>query len=102
MPETGRRILFAMPTVVFFTQPGCLPCELLKVYLEATGTVFEERDISTDTVARREMSERHGSNETPTLVVMSGEIREVIIGFDPARLDRLLTPAPSSDAVIEP
>ena len=31
--------------VLFFTQPGCLSCELMKVFLEAQEITFEERDI---------------------------------------------------------
>jgi glutaredoxin len=87
--------------IVFFTQPGCLSCELMKLFLETKEIAFEERDISTDLDARRTMTEQHGSGETPTLVIFSGELREVIIGFDPVRLDRLLDPAPSSDSVTE-
>jgi glutaredoxin len=88
--------------IVFFTQPGCLSCELTKVFLQAKEIVFEERDISTDVDARRIMTEQHGSGETPTLVIFSGELQQVIIGFDPVRLDQLLDPAPSSDSVTEP
>ena len=32
--------------VLFFTQPGCLSCELMKVFLEAKEIPFEERDIA--------------------------------------------------------
>jgi glutaredoxin len=87
--------------VLFFTQPGCLSCELMKVFLEAKGIAFEERDISTDLEARRTMTEEHDSTETPTLVIFSGETIEVIIGFDPVRLDQFLDPASSSDSVTE-
>jgi glutaredoxin len=91
--------------IVFFTQPGCLSCELMKVYLEAKEIIFEECDISTDSDARREMTERHGSGETPTLVMFSAsvpdQVANVVVGFDPALLDRLLEPARSSDAVAE-
>jgi glutaredoxin len=87
--------------VLFFTQPGCLSCELMRVFLEAKEIAFEELDISTDLEARRVMTEQHGSGETPTLVIFSGEMREVVIGFDPVRLDHLLDPAPSSDSVTE-
>lgn len=83
--------------IVLYTQPGCLSCELLRVYLEARQLAFEERDISTDFEARRAMTETYDSNETPTLVIDG----EPIIGFDPALLDELLDPAPSSDAVPE-
>jgi glutaredoxin len=87
--------------VLLFTQPGCLSCELMKVFLEAKEITFEERDISSDFEARREMTEQHDSSETPTLVIVSGETMEVIVGFDPVRLDRFLDSAPSSDSVTE-
>jgi glutaredoxin len=87
--------------VLFFTQPGCLSCELMKVFLGAKGIAFEERDISTDFEARRAMTEQYDSSETPTLVILFDEKEEVIIGFDPVRLDQFLDPASSSDSVTE-
>ena len=65
--------------------------------LQAKEIAFEERDISADLEARREMTEQLDSTETPTLVIFSGETTEVIVGFDPVRLDQLLDPASSSD-----
>jgi glutaredoxin 3 len=87
--------------VLLFTQPGCLSCELMRVFLEAKEIVFEERDISTDLEARREMTEEHDSVETPTIVILAGDTYEVVVGFDPVRLDQLLDPAPSSDSVTD-
>jgi glutaredoxin len=87
------------PRVLFFSQPGCLSCELMKVFLEARGVAFEERDISADVEARRIMMEEYDSSETPTLVIWSGEVPEVVLGFEPARLDRLLDEVQSSDSV---
>ncbi len=84
--------------ILFFTQPGCLSCELMRVYLEAHELSFEELDISNDVEARRAMSEKYRSNETPTIVIDA----EVITGFDPVRLDQLLDTAPSSDSVTKP
>jgi glutaredoxin 3 len=87
--------------VLFFTQPGCFFCELMKTYLEAREVAYEERDISTDSEARRQMVEDCGSDQTPTLLILFEETAEIVAGFDPERLDRLLAPAPSSDAVTE-
>jgi len=87
--------------ILLFTQPGCLSCELMKVYLEARQIVFEERDVSADAEARREMRDDHDSAETPTMVFISDEAYEVIVGFDPVRLDQLFDAAPSSDAAAE-
>lgn len=83
--------------ILFFTQPGCISCELMRVFLEARQIAFEERDISADSEARRAMTEQHGSRETPTLVVFTGAAQEVIVGFDPVRLDQFLDSAPSSE-----
>jgi len=87
--------------IVFFTQPGCLSCELMKVFLEAKGIGFEERDISVDREACREMMQVHQSSETPTLVVFLETVTEVVVGFDPERLDHLLEPVSSFDPVKE-
>jgi Glutaredoxin and related proteins len=90
-----------MSRILLFTQPGCFSCELMRIYLEAREISFEERDISTDSEARRAMTETYDSVETPTLVVLSGETSDVVTGFDPARLDQFLDPTPSSDSVPE-
>jgi glutaredoxin len=83
--------------ILLFTQPGCFSCELMRMVLEAKELIFEERDISTDLEARREMTEDHGSSETPTLVFLTDDAYELVVGFDPVRLDQLLDAAPSSD-----
>lgn len=87
--------------IVLFTQPGCFSCELMRIFLEAREIGFEERDISADPVARKDMIERYDSSETPTLVFFSGDSEDVVIGFDPERLDHFLQTASSSDSVNE-
>ena len=47
---------------------------------------FEERDVSHDYGAVRELVETYHSRATPTVVI--GD--EVVIGFDPERIDELL------------
>ena len=47
---------------------------------------FEERDITLDPAAVRDLTEKYNSHSTPTLVI--GE--EVMIGFNPERLDEIL------------
>jgi glutaredoxin len=90
-----------MTRILLFIQPGCLSCELMRVYLEAREIAFEEHDISISPEDRRAMTETYESAETPTLVIVFGETTEVVTGFDPARLDQLLDPAPSSNVVPE-
>jgi glutaredoxin-like YruB-family protein len=74
------------PRVVVFTQPDCPPCMVVKMFLTEKGVVFEERDITVDADAVRELTEKYGSHSTPTLVI--GD--EVMIGFNPERLDEIL------------
>ncbi len=85
---------------LLFTQPGCISCELMKIFLEAKEIPFDERDISTDRDARSEMTEQLSSNETPTLVLFVDGSPEVVVGFDPARVDELLKSSSSSDPAV--
>lgn len=93
MTQTGCIDKSMATRILLFTQPGCLSCELMRIFLEAKEIAFEERDISTDLEARREMIDEHDSTETPTVAFLSDEIYEVVVGFDPVRLDQLLESA---------
>ncbi len=79
--------------IILFTQPGCLTCEVMKIFLEAKELAFEERDISRDPAARIEMLETYDASTAPTLVILTSKGAEVIEGFDPDRLDRFLAAA---------
>ncbi len=78
------------PKVVIFTQPDCPPCHVVKEFLEERGVEFEERDISLDPTAVQDLTQKYNSRSTPTLVIGSSVSEEVMIGFDPDRLDQLL------------
>ncbi len=71
--------------VILYSQPGCPPCYAAKQFLTARNVPFEYKDVKADHVALRELA-RLNSRSTPTIVV--GE--EVMIGFDPERLEKLL------------
>jgi glutaredoxin len=83
-----------MPIKIFlFTQPGCLNCEVMKIFLEAKAVAFEERDMSRDPAARVELLENYHSRTAPTVVILTPAGAEVIEGFDPDRLDQFLSAA---------
>jgi glutaredoxin len=83
-----------MPCRIFlFTQPGCLNCEVMKIFLEAKGIVFEERNISSDPAARVELLETYHCRTAPTLVILTPAGAQAIEGFDPDRLDQFLSAA---------
>ena len=71
--------------MLLYSQPGCPPCVAVKQFLKARDVAFEYRDVQADPVALRELVALN-SRSTPTIVV--GE--EVMIGFDPERLELLL------------
>jgi glutaredoxin len=58
----------------------------VKAYLEDRGIEFEERDVTADEKFVFQLVRTYNSRTTPTLVI--GE--EVMVGFDPDRLDELL------------
>ena len=79
--------------ILLFTQSGCVSCEMMKIFLEAKRILFEERDMSDDPGARRELLETYHSSTTPTVVVFTPGGAEVIEGFDLERLDQFLSAA---------
>ena len=72
--------------IIVFTQNDSLPCEAVKLFLKDRGAKFEERSVEGDEAIVRELKEKYNSGSTPTLVV--GD--QVLIGFDPERIDELL------------
>jgi arsenate reductase-like glutaredoxin family protein len=79
--------------IFLFTQSGCLNCEVMKIFLEAKGIAYEERNMSSDNAARTELLETYHTHTAPTLVIVTAAGAEVIEGFDPDRLDRFLPAA---------
>ena len=59
---------------------------MVAAYLSERGIEFEPRDVSCDPQAVEDLIYKYQSRSTPTLII--GE--EVMVGFDPERLDQLL------------
>ncbi len=72
--------------IIVFTQPDSLPCEAVKLFLKDRGAKYEERSVEDGEDVVRELNEKYNSRSTPTVVI--GD--EVLIGFDPERIDELL------------
>ncbi|MGC2171246.1 MAG: glutaredoxin family protein [Candidatus Sulfotelmatobacter sp.] len=83
-----------MPSkILLFTLAGCLNCEVLRIFLEAKGIVFEERDMNREPAARVELLEAYHSRTAPTVVILTPAGAELIEGFDADRLDHCLSAA---------
>jgi glutaredoxin-like YruB-family protein len=74
-----------MKRVVLYSQPGCPPCFAAKQFLASRNVSFEYKDVKADPTALRELVKLN-SQSTPTILVDD----EVMIGFDPDRLETLL------------
>lgn len=74
-----------MKRVILYSQPGCPPCFAAKQFLTARNIPFVYKDVKADSGALRELVKLN-SRSTPTIVV--GD--EVLIGFDPDRLEAAL------------
>ena len=72
--------------IVVYTQPGCPPCKAVKEYFNQRGIEFVDKDVSNDEAAVFELVRKCRSNTTPTVVIDD----EVLIGFDPERIERVL------------
>ena len=75
--------------VILYSQPGCPPCFAAKSFLKSRSISFEYKDVMADPQALQELMD-HRSRSTPTIVVGEGADAEVMIGFDPEKLERLL------------
>jgi glutaredoxin-like YruB-family protein len=75
--------------VKLYTSPTCGYCHQAKRYLTERGVQFTERDVSVDRSAAEDMIRETGQTGVPVIVVDG----EVVIGFDRARLDQLISGA---------
>lgn len=71
--------------VTVFTSNTCGYCHMAKDYLNENNIEFEEKNVSTDAAARKELMSQ-GFMGVPVIYV--GD--EVIQGFDKGRLEELL------------
>lgn len=72
--------------IIIYTQADSLPCEAIKMFLKDRGAKYEERSVDDAEDVVLELKEKYNSDSTPTVVI--GD--EVVIGFDPERIDELL------------
>jgi glutaredoxin len=73
------------PDVTVSTRPGCSHCRLVKENLDERQVRFQERDMTQDQAAARELEQLHIPGLPVTVID-----REAVLGFDRYRLDDLL------------
>ncbi len=76
----------AFPQVTLFFSPTCAYCKQVQEFLAHRNVEFVARDVSRDPDALRDLVRLTGKYNVPVVVV--GD--HVVVGFDRARLERLL------------
>lgn len=77
--------------VTVYSTPTCSWCTTLKTHLKKHGIRYTEIDVSRDQQAAQEMQRRSGQMGVPQTDIGG----EMIVGFDKARIDRLLGVGPA-------
>jgi len=85
-PSNGNEEEEKRHRVIVYTTPSCPWCNRLKNHLRKNRVIFEEVDVSRDQRAAEELMRRSGQGGVP----QSDIDGEIIVGFDQARIDRLL------------
>ena len=75
-----------MSKVKIYTTPTCTYCKLTKAFFIENNVEYDEKDVSTDQVALKEMVELSGQMGVPVTVI--GE--SVVLGFDKTTLEELI------------
>jgi len=73
-------------SVTVYSTPTCSWCTRLKSYLNDKGIKYSEIDVSKDSKAAEAMVKKSGQQGVPQTTIGS----EHIVGFDKARIDKLL------------
>ena len=76
-----------MSKIIVYSTPTCPYCNLVKDYLNQKGVEFEEKDVSMDRVAAREMIERSGEMGVPQIDING----TIIVGFNRDAIDSELS-----------
>jgi len=72
--------------VTIYTTPTCVWCGRVKEFFKENGVKYTEVDVTKDPAKAQEMIEKSGQMGVP-VVDIGGDI---VIGFDKARLKKLL------------
>lgn len=74
------------PRIIVFSTPSCSWCKKIKEYLKSNGLTYKEIDVSKDSAARADMIRKTGQEGVPQTWINN----HPVVGFDRAKLDRLL------------
>lgn len=74
-------------TVKVYSTPTCPYCTMAKNYFSEKGVAFTDIDVSADHAAAQEMIQKTGQMGVPVIEINE----EVVLGYQPAEFERLLS-----------
>lgn len=75
-----------MPKVIIYTTPTCVYCKMAKAFFQEHKVAYEEKDVSSEREAQREMIEKSRQLGVPVIDIGG----TIVVGFDEEELSRLL------------
>jgi len=73
--------------VVIYSTPTCPYCKRAKDYLSRKGIPYTDINVAQDREKAKEMIQKSGQMSVPVIIIDN----EVVVGFDQALLDKLLS-----------
>lgn len=84
--SSGKQNEKAQKRITLYSTPTCSWCTTIKNYFKENNITFRDVDVSRDQKAAEEMVRKSGQQGVPQTDING----EIIVGFDKARIDRLL------------
>lgn len=75
-----------MHKVTIYTTPTCVYCKMTKAFFRENKVEYQEKDVSTDAVARDEMIAKSNQMGVPVINIDG----QLTVGFDKEGLSKLL------------
>jgi len=73
-------------SITIYTTPTCSYCNAVKAFFSQHKISYDEKDVTTDIAAQKEMIEKSGQMGVPVIDVQGS----IVVGFDQPRLRELL------------
>lgn len=74
------------PKIIIFSTPSCSWCKKIKDYIKKNGFTYKDVDVSKDAKAFQDMVRKTNQEGVPQTWINN----QPIVGFDKAKIDRLL------------
>lgn len=79
-----------MKEIVLYSYEECPYCQKTKAYLKEKSITYTNKDVHKEEKNADEMIQLTGQMGVPVLVVRNADKENIVIGFDPQKIDEAL------------